>query len=249
MARKAILTLCIILLSATALWAAERGVVFEFHSGTNCGYCPRAEYAMDRIYKEQGPDKFVPMVWYNRSGSMYVTAEALERRTYYGVDAHPYVFFDGVLPHRGAYPEEQNYQWYMTSFNTRIALNAPVAITFLQKQYADGKVMVKVKVDIEENLSAGHVCHIVLWEDEVDGHYRFVERAATTKDLTITAQGQSEEFEHEFTISGWNEAKLGLSVFVQEPVSKEVKNGRAGMLESAYAVEPTSVGRVKALYR
>ena len=188
------------------------------------------------------------MVWYNRSGSLYVTPEAIARGVYYSVDAHPYVFFDGIIPHRGAYPEEQNYQWYMSSFNVRRTVNAPVAITLLQKQYANGKVMVKVKVDLEENISAGHVCHIILWEDNVGGHYRFVERAFTTKDLTITSQGQSEEFEHEFTISGWDEANLGLSVFVQDPVSKEVKNGRAGVLENAYAVEPTSVGRVKALY-
>ena len=80
--------------------------------------------------------------------------------------------------------------------------------------------------------------------------FRFVERAATTKNLTITGQGQNEEFTHEFTIqSGWKEAALGLSVFVQDPTGKEVKNARAGILESAYAVEPASVGRVKALFR
>ena len=181
---------------------------------------------------------------------MYVKPEAVVRAGYYGVNAHPWVFFDGIISHRGAYPEEQNYQWYMSSFNIRRAIKAPLAITFLQKQYAPGKVMVKVKVDLEEAITAGHVCHIVLWEDKVGGHYRFVERAFTTKNVTITGQGQNEEFEHEFTIqAGWNEANLGISVFVQDPTGKEVKNGRAGLLESAYAVEPTSVGRVKALYR
>lgn len=205
---------------------------------------------MDRIYNEQGPDKFVPVAWYCRSGSMYVTPEAIQRAGYYGVDVHPWVFFDGIMSHRGAYPNEQNYLWYMSSFNIRRAVKAPLTVTFLQKQYAGGKVMVKVKVDLEESIAAGHVCHIVLWEDKVGGHYRFVERAFTTKNVTITGQGQNEEFTHEFTIqSGWKEANLGVSVFVQDPAGKEVKNARAGILESAYAVEPASVGRVKALFR
>ena len=205
---------------------------------------------MDRIYDEQGPDKWVPVAWH--VGGSYFTAEASARSAYYGGGTGiPKMWADGVLLHYGAYTNnEQMYAWYMGSFNTRRAVKAPLTITFLQKQYAPGKVMVKVKVDLEEAITAGHVCHIVLWEDNVGGHYRFVERAFTTKNVTITGQGQNEEFAHEFTIqAGWNEANLGISVFVQDPTGKEIKNGRAGLLESAYAVEPTSVGRVKALYR
>jgi hypothetical protein len=138
----------------------------------------------------------------------------------------------------------------MGTFNSRRAVKAPLTVTFLQKQYAGGKVMVKVKVNLEEGIPAGHVCHIVLWEDKVGGHYRFVERAFTTKNVTITGQGQNQEFTHEFTIQGgWKETELGLSVFVQDPTGKEVKNARAAKLESAYAVNPASVGRVKALFR
>lgn len=205
---------------------------------------------MDRIYNEQGPDKFVPIAWYNRPGSMYTTPEAYARAAYYGVGAWPWVFFDGIMSHRGAYPNEQNYLWYMSSFNMRRAVKAPLTVTFLQKQYAGGKVMVKVKVDLEEAIAAGHVCHIVLWEDKVGGHYRFVERAFTTKNVTITGKGQNQEFTHEFTIkSGWKEAELGVSVWVQDPTGKEVKNARAAKLEPGDAVTPTSVGRVKALFR
>jgi len=180
---------------------------------------------------------------------MYLTPEAVARAAYYGVNAHPWGFFDGILSHRGAYTNnEQQYQWYMGSFNARRVVPAPLTITYLQKQYANGKVMLKVKVELTENVAAGHVCHIVLWEDNVSGH-RFVERAATTKDVTITSQGQNQEFEHEFTVEGgWVEANLGLSVFVQDNAGKEVKNGRVGIPESAYAVAPTSLGRVKALF-
>jgi hypothetical protein len=161
---------------------------------------------------------------------------------------------DGVMSHLGAYTNnEQMYLWYMSSFNIRRNAKAPLTVTFLQKQYANGKVTVKVEVELEEGISAGHVCHIVLWEDNLEysaRKFRFVERAATTKNLTITGQGQKEEFTHEFTIQGgWKEGELGVSVFVQDPTGKEVKNARAGKLENAYAVSPSSVGRVKALFR
>ncbi|UCH78723.1 MAG: hypothetical protein JSU81_01875 [Candidatus Coatesbacteria bacterium] len=208
---------------------------------------------MDRIYDEQGPDKWVPVAWHCSTTGQWWTNEAVARRGYYGVTGYPTAYVDGIIMHRGAYTNnEQMYQWYMGSFNSRRAVNAPLKITFVQKQYANGKVMVKVKVELEENLSAGHVCHIVLWEDKLSyggRTYRFVERALETKTLTVTGQGQSEEFSHEFTIqSGWNEANLGLSVFVQDPTGKEIKNARAGVPESAYAVTPTSLGRVKALF-
>lgn len=209
---------------------------------------------MDRIYDEQGPDKWVPVAWHSSASGQWYTGEAGARAGYYGVTGYPTAYVDGIIMHRGAYTNnEQMYAWYMGSFNTRRAVKAPLTITYLQKQYASGKVIVKVKVDLEEGITAGHVCHIVLWEDNLEyggRKYRFVERAATTKNVTITGQGQNEEFTHEFTIqAGWNENLLGLSVFVQDPTGKEIKNGRAATLESAYAVSPASVGRVKALFR
>ncbi len=209
---------------------------------------------MDRIYNEQGPDKFVPVAWHSSYTGEWYTSEAGARAGYYGLTGYPTAWADGIMMHRGAYPtNEQQYLWFMSGFNMRRAVKSPLTVTYLQKQYGGGKVMVKVKVDLEEAIAAGHVCHIVLWEDNMSyggRNYRFVERAFTTKNVTITGQGQNEEFTHEFTIqAGWNEANLGVSVWVQDPVGKEIKNARATTLESAHAVDPTSVGRVKALFR
>jgi hypothetical protein len=209
---------------------------------------------MGRIYDEQGPDKWVPVAWHSSASGQWHTSEASTRMGYYGVTGYPTAYIDGIMMHRGAYTNnDQMYAWYMSSFNIRRNATPPLVVTFLQKQYASGKVIVKVEVELLEAISSGHVCHIVLWEDNMDyggRKYRFVERAYVAKDLTITAQGQKQEFTQEFTIQGgWKEADLGLSVFVQDPTGKEVKNGRAGTLDNAYAVSPTSVGRVKALFR
>ncbi len=206
---------------------------------------------MDRIYDEQGPDKWVPVAWH--VGGYFVTGEASARGSYYGVSGIPHMWADGVMSHRGAYTNnEQMYAWYMSSFNMRRAVKAPLTITYLQKQYAGGKVMVKVKVDLEESIAAGHVCHIVLWETNLSysgRNFAYVERRATTKDVTVTAANETQEIGTTFTLDGgWKLADLGVSVFVQDPTGKEIKQGRATMLEAGSSVTPTSLGRVKALF-
>jgi hypothetical protein len=204
---------------------------------------------MDRIYNEQGPDKFVPVAWYCRSGSLYITPEAQGRAAYYGVNAHPWAFFDGVISHRGAPPNEECYQLYMASFNSRRGNPSPLTIDFIHRSYGENKASVKVKLTLEQSIPEGHLCHIVLWEDKVANHYRFVERRAYNEAVTITSANETQEIGTTFTLdSEWNAANLGVSVFVQHLMGKEIKQGRATMLEAGVSVTPTSLGRVKALY-
>jgi len=205
---------------------------------------------MDRIYNEQGPDKFVPVAWYCRSGSLYVTSEAQGRMVYYGVTAHPWTWFDGLISHRGALPTaEDTYNWYMGSFTSRRGIPSPLTIEFIHRSYGENKASVKVKIKLEQSISEGHLCHIVLWEDKVANWYRFVERRAANEAVTITNANETQEISTTFTLdSGWNAANLGVSVFVQHLAGKEIKQGRATMLEAGVSVTPTSLGRVKALF-
>lgn len=205
---------------------------------------------MGRIFDEQGPDKFAPVSWYSRGGSLYVTPEAQGRAGYYGVNAYPWTWFDGVISHRGAYTNnEQMYNWYMGSFNTRRAITSPLTIEFIHRSYGENMASVKVKLTLEQSIPEGHVCHIVLWEDKVANHYRFVERRAYNEAVTVTNANDTQEIGTTFTLdSGWNAANLGVSVFVQHLAGKEIKQGRATMLEAGVSVTPTSLGRVKALY-
>jgi hypothetical protein len=205
---------------------------------------------MDRIYNEQGPDKFVPVAWYSRGGSLYVTPEAQGRAMYYGVNAYPWTWFDGVLSQRGAgATPEDTYYIYLAMFNTRRVIASPLTIEFIHRSYGENKASVKVKLKLEQSISEGHVCHIVLWEDKVANWYRFVERRADNKPVTITNANDTQEIGTTFTLdSGWNAANLGVSVFVQHLATKEIKQGRATMLVEGVGVTPTSLGRVKALY-
>ena len=109
------------------------------------------------------------------------------------------------------------------------------------------------KVELEENLAEGHVCHIVIWEDKVvsDKTYRFVARRMAQYELiTVSKKGQAQTIKRTFTLgAGWNKANLGVSAFVQKFATREILNGRATKLVPGVAVEPTSLGRVKTLFR
>jgi hypothetical protein len=193
------------------------------------------------------------VAWHASASGQWYTSEAGARRGYYGVTGYPTAYIDGVVMHRGAYTNnEQMYQWYMGTFNARRNTSSPLTISFINKNYGGGHASVKVTVKLDENISSGHVCHIVLWETNLSyggRSYAYVERAYATKNVTVTSKGQSENFSHDFTLQGgWNVANLGVSVFVQDPTGKEIKNGRGAKLVAGSAVAPTSLGRVKALY-
>jgi hypothetical protein len=208
---------------------------------------------LEQIANEQGLDKWVPVAWHCSASGLWYTSEAAARMGYYGVTGYPTCWVDGVIMHRGAYTNnEQMYNWYMGSFNSRRMVSSPLTITFVHKSYGEGKASVKVKLELEEDLAAGHVCHIVLWENNMSysgRNYSYVERRLETRNVTITSKSQSEEFSQTFTLDGgWKTADLGVSVFVQDPTGKEIKQGRATMLEAGTSVTPTSLGRVKALF-
>ena len=98
--------------------------------------------------------------------------------------------------------------------------------------------------------------HIALWETDVvesSETHRYVERAMTTKKLTVTKVNQKEEFSHVFNLkTEWKTANMGVTAFVQcktWPNEKLIQNGAAAKLVEGVAVAPASLGRVKALFR
>jgi len=168
--------------------------------------------------------------------------------SYYGANVYPWCFFDGTENYRGG---SGPYAAYLAIYNNRKNVASPLSIEFLANSYAGEHASVKVKVKLEENLGEGHVCHVILWEDKVAGQYNFVERRmAQYEVITIKNANDEQEIKRTFALDGsWNKANLGVSVWVQNYAGKHILNGRATKLVEGVAVTPTSVGRVKALYR
>lgn len=189
-------------------------------------------------------DKFVPVGWV--SG---ISPHAGGRFSYYSVTAVPTNVFDGIIKVVGG-----NYSSYRSAYESRKNVPAPLTITFLSHSYSGNNACVSVKVKLEETITEGVVCYIILWEDEVQGGntvWSFVERDMPPYEpITITNPGQEQIIKRTFTLqSGWKRADLGVSVIVQKLVAKEVLNGRGIKLVEGVGVAPTSLGRVKALYQ
>jgi hypothetical protein len=170
--------------------------------------------------------------------------------SYYGVTGYPTCVFDGTLRSVGG--SSGTYDAYIAMYNNRRNVASPLSIEFRTHSYEGNKASVSVTVKLEENLGEGHLCHIVLWEDNL--HYGgrdfyFVERATTYEPITIKNKNDVQVIKRAFTLdAGWNKANLGVSAWVQNLMGQTILNGRATMLVEGVGVEATSLGRVKALY-
>ncbi len=189
------------------------------------------------------------MAWHSSGTDPYYTTESRGRMSYYGAGGWPTCVIDGTERVPGG--SSGTYGQFLATYENRRKVSSPVEVKFEANSYAGTHVSVKVKVKLEENLAEGHVCHVVLWEDKVGGNYRFVERRMAQYELiTVSKKGQAQTIRRTFTLgAGWNKANLGVSAFVQKFATREILNGRATKLVAGVAVEPTSLGRVKTLYR
>lgn len=172
--------------------------------------------------------------------------------SYYSAGAYPTCVIDGTERVVGG--SSGTYNQFLSIYENRRKVTSPLEVEFEANSFAGTHASVKVKVKLEENLAEGHVCHVVLWEDKLSyggRTYRFVERRmAQYEVLTIKNKGQTQTIKRTFTLdAGWNKANLGVSAFVQKFATRDILNGRATKLVEGVAVEPTSLGRVRALYR
>jgi hypothetical protein len=193
------------------------------------------------------------VAWHSSaSGDPFYTTEAAGRMSYYGAGAYPTCVMDGTERVVGG--SSRTYGEFLAIYESRHNVSSPLEVEFEANSYAGTHASVKVKVKLEENLAEGHVCHVVLWEDKLSyggRTYRFVERRmAQYEVLLIRNKGQTQTIKRTFTLdAGWNKANLGVSAFVQKFGTRGILNGRATKLVEGVAVEPTSLGRVRALYR
>ena len=169
--------------------------------------------------------------------------------SYYGATAYPTCYFDGTDFIRGG--GSGTYAAYLGIYNSHKLVPSVLSIEFLTNSYEDTRASVSVKVKLEENVPEGHVVHIILWEDKIASQYNFCERRMAQYEVLMAKNANDEQIiKRTFTLdSGWNKANLGVSVWVQNYAGKQILNGRATKLVEGIAVTPTSIGRVKALYR
>jgi hypothetical protein len=170
--------------------------------------------------------------------------------TFYGQNTVPHHFTDGILRCNSGYST------YLSHYNTRKVISAPMTVTIMENTLGTNTAYVKVRVTLESGLPSGHNLYIGLWEDKVvvGGTYgstpvRVLERDLYSAAVTISSGSQSQVFEHTFSVSaGWKRADLGITAWVQGPnTDAEVHNATSDKLNTT-GVAPSSLGRVKALF-
>jgi hypothetical protein len=138
----------VLLLSFGTTEAGDRMMIIEFFTSSTCGPCASNNPIMTAFINAQDPGKLAAigfhMNWPSPGNDpMYLhnSTDNNTRRTYYGVNAIPAGFFDGLISIPLPY-SQSNLQSY---YNSRKDILSPVTIIVRDSTYGDS---VKVKVHV-----------------------------------------------------------------------------------------------------
>jgi hypothetical protein len=209
---------------------------------------------MNRLADEKGLDNWVPTLWPSYNDNPFYTTEAYNRhRNYYSYGGFPDTYFDGWDRLLGGWTNNETaYNYFLNKYNQHKAVSAPCSVTYLANGYSGTNAYCKVNIYLDESIPANSVVNFVLWEDNLTYNgkaWEYVERLYQTQTLTISNAGQAQVINKNFTLNpSWVTSNCGFSVWVQDP-SKNVLNGRAVKLAVGTNAVPTSLGRVKGLFK
>jgi hypothetical protein len=231
-----------ILLSFATTEAGDRMMIVEFFTSSTCGPCASNNPVMTAFVNAQDPDRLAAigfhMSWPSPGNDpMYLhnTADNDARRNFYGVNAIPAGFYDGLISVPLPY-SQTNLQNY---FNSRKDILSPVTIIVRDSTYGDS-VKVKVHVYCETYLeSPNATMYMVVYEEnihyssppgtngETDFHWvmRKMLPAATGTSLYLTP-GYYNVFEFKYKMNPvWAPDKIRNLVYIQsQAAGKEILN-------------------------
>jgi hypothetical protein len=189
-----------------------------------------------------GTFTLVQMHW----GDAYDTSWTTARRTFYpGVTGYPIAWFDGVVEHPGAYQNvNQQYNWYLSTYNARQAVPTDVTIQLGAVPTSSSAYDVTAEVCIEEG---GHGKTVKIYMAQVIDYYptsggyhrNCCMQGRVVSTITLNA-GECQRLTSNFTLNATSLARITDVQFIawaQDPKSSgpaEIYN--AGVL--VYPFEP-----------
>lgn len=236
------LMVALLLTAVTLSYAADRVVLFEDFTNCGCGYCWNLEPELNAFVNDHlaAGDLAVIRVhvnWPYSADPIYQAnpTEQNARRTFYGVNAVPWLQFDGVIK------AASSAGGMASAFNSRIAVPSSIDI-FVARNGDDQTGTVSIGVVAEEELSTTAPIRVfaVIVEDQVPGVSYWAGsyfEQAYRKNLfglsppLVEFTGPYPDtlyFEADYDITAWVADNLHLAAFVQEYSSsdKEVLNAR-----------------------
>lgn len=231
-----------VLMAFTLVYAADRVVLLEDFTNCGCGYCWNLEPDLNAFVNDHlaAGDLAVLRVhvnWPYSADPIYQAnpTEQNARKSFYGVNAVPWLQFDGVIKAAGSAGG------MASAFNSRIAVPSSVDI-FAARNGDDQTGTVSIGVVAEEELATTAAIRLfaVIVEDQVPGVSYWAGsyfEQAYRENLFGLAPPLVEftepypdtlYFEADYDITAWVADNLHMAVFVQEYTSsdKEVLNAR-----------------------
>ncbi|MCX6157496.1 MAG: T9SS type A sorting domain-containing protein [Ignavibacteriota bacterium] len=234
----ALVTTFLVLFNTTE--AGDRMMLIEFFTSSTCGPCASNNPIMTAFMNTADPEKIAAIGFHmnwpapgNDPMYLYNSTDNTTRRTYYGVNAIPAGFFDGIISVPLPY-SQTNLQSY---FDSRKNILSPVTIIVRDSTYGDS-VLVRVNVLCETFLANPVVnMYMCVYEDlihyasppgtngETDFHtvMRKMLPAGNGTQLILTP-GYNKEFVFRYKMDPvWNASNIKSLVYIQG-ADKEILN-------------------------
>jgi thiol-disulfide isomerase/thioredoxin len=234
----ALVTTFLVLFNTTE--AGDRMMLIEFFTSSTCGPCASNNPILTAFMNTADPEKIAAIGFHmnwpapgNDPMYLYNSTDNTTRRTFYGVNAIPAGFFDGLISIPLPY-SQTNFQSY---FDSRKNILSPVTIIVRDSTYGDS-VLVRVNVLCETYLTNPNVVlYMAVYEDlisyasppgtngEKDFHtvMRKMLPTASGTPLVLTP-GYNKEFTYRYKMDPiWNASRMKNLVYIQA-ADKEILN-------------------------
>lgn len=166
----ALVTTFLVLFNTTE--AGDRMMLIEFFTSSTCGPCASNNPILTAFMNTADAERIASIGFHmnwpapgNDPMYLYNTSDNTTRRTYYGVNAIPAGFFDGII----SVPLPYAQSTFQSYFDARKNILSPVTIIVRDSTYGDS-VLVRVNVLCETFLANPNVTmHTIVYEDLI--HY------------------------------------------------------------------------------
>jgi len=232
----------------------DRIVLWEQFTNTGCGPCASANPTIEQMLANNGEDVVIAVwahVWWPSSSDPYYVANTTDnaaRTSYYGVNAVPDSFTDGVLE-----PSPGN----MTSMQNAVdeRHNTP-SIIDLQAQY-DDSYKLRVEYTVVNTIPSGNYkLRVVVVENDLyfnapngETHFDHVLRKyypdANGTSIDLAAKGDHDILYFDLTMDAtWNLDNIEIFAFIQDDVMKEVAQAAKATYSQYVPVELTTFNAI-----
>jgi len=231
--RRFSLSLCLLLIMALAQQvfsqAPQRMTLVEGATGTWCTFCPGSALAMNELLTN---GHNVAIVHYHDAGSdPFIIPASQARVNYYGVNTFPTSYFDGENPFVGGNVSTSIYGSYSPLVNAATAI-APLFDIGLSWTQNGSSVDITVEIDEIGTYSGSQpVVHLVATESNIQHYWLGLNEVNNvTRAMLPNQNGNplmltngSATLTYTLPIdSGWDQSKMELVAWVQDPATRVV---------------------------